>query len=75
MTLEELISDRDALIRHRASGVRSVEFSGGSVSRRVEFRTDREMLAALADLERRIAAMQSPRSAPTTIRFATSKGF
>lgn len=74
MTLEELIADRDELLRHRASGVRSVEFQGGGVGRRVEYRTDREMLAALADLERRIAAMQSPRPSPTTIRFATSKG-
>ena len=73
MTLEELISDRDDLLRHRASGVRSVEYSAGSVSRRTEFRTDREMLSALSDLERRIAEMQS-RPAPTTIRFATSKG-
>lgn len=72
MTLEELIARRDALLKARASGVRATEYSAGGASRRIEYRTDRELLAALSDLERRIAAVGRP--APTTIRFATSKG-
>ena len=74
MTLEELVARRDALLKARISGLRSTEYSAGGVSRRSEYRTDREMLAALSDLERRIDAMQSARATPTTIRFATSKG-
>lgn len=73
MTLDELIADRDELLKHRASGVRTVEMNSGLVSRRVEFRSDADMANAIADIERRIAEFGSG-SRPTTIRFATSKG-
>ena len=43
---------RDALLAARYRGVRTVETDG----RRVTYATDAEMVAALTDLERRIAA-------------------
>ena len=58
----------------RATGTRSVEFTAGNgVSRRVEYRSDSELAAAIADLERRIAGLTGPRI--TTVRINTSKGF
>ncbi|MFC3057867.1 phage head-tail joining protein [Paenirhodobacter populi] len=67
---EELISMRDALLRARASGTRSVTFSDG---RKVEYMTGAELAAAITDLERRIAAAASAR--PGSVRFSTNKGF
>jgi hypothetical protein len=52
MTLEEMTAQRDALLAARYRGVRTVETDG----RRVTYATDAEMVAALTDLERRIAA-------------------
>jgi hypothetical protein len=52
MTLEELIAQREALLAARFRGVRTVEIEG----RRVTYASDAEMAAAIADLERRIAA-------------------
>ncbi|RAI46158.1 hypothetical protein CH341_00195 [Rhodoplanes roseus] len=52
MTLEEMTVQRDALLAARYRGVRTVETDG----RRVTYATDAEMVAALTDLERRIAA-------------------
>lgn len=69
LTLSELTSLRDALIRARAGGVREVRDQNGEV---LTWKSDREMAAALADVEARIAAMQS--AAPNVIRFQTSKG-
>ena len=57
MTLEEMTGRRDALLAARYRGVRTVEVEG----RRVTYATDAEMAAALADLERRIAAAGSGR--------------
>lgn len=65
---DELIALRDALVRARASGTRSVEYDG----KRVTYGTDNEMAAALADLERRIAGSGPARVG--TVRFSTSKG-
>jgi hypothetical protein len=52
MTFDELTVQRDALLAARYRGVRTVETEG----RRVTYATDAEMVAALTDLERRIAA-------------------
>jgi hypothetical protein len=52
MTLEELTAQRDALLAARYAGVRTVELDG----RRVTYAKDAEMVAAIADIERRIAA-------------------
>jgi len=64
----ELQTLRDALVRARASGVRSFLYDG----KRTEYGSDAELAAAIADLDRRIAAAGS--SAPKTIAFSASKG-
>lgn len=66
---EELTTLRDALIRARASGVRVTLYEG----KRVEYASDAEMAAAIADLDRRIAQATVPRRAGT-VTFTTSKG-
>lgn len=68
LSIEDLKTMRDALVRARASGTRTVEYEG----RRVTYATDPEMAAALADLERRISAMT--RGSPRAIRIIGYKG-
>ncbi|GEO81947.1 hypothetical protein ROR02_20780 [Pararhodospirillum oryzae] len=68
-TLSDLITQREELRYLRAQGTRSVEVEG----RRVEYRSDAEMAAALAALDREIAAAQSP-GPVTQIRFLTTRG-
>lgn len=70
MALEasELETLRDALVRARARGFRSVAYDG----HRTEYATDAEMASAIADLDRRIAAAGTSR--PRTLAFNTSKG-
>jgi hypothetical protein len=60
---------RDALIRARANGLREVEDQNGE---RIAYKSDREMAAALADVEARIAATQSG-TVTNVIRFYNSK--
>ena len=55
MTLEEMTAQRDALLAARYRGVRTVEYDG----KRITYATDAEMAAALADLEKRIAAAEN----------------
>lgn len=56
-TLDELMGWRDALQRARYAGVRTVEFNtGGGGGRSVTYRSDAELRAALAEVERQIAA-------------------
>lgn len=71
MALEaaELETLRDDLVRARAQGIRVVMYDG----HRTEYATDAEMVAAIADLDRRIASVGANR--PRTIAFKTSKGF
>ena len=69
LSLSELTALRDALIRARLGGVREVRDQNGET---VAFKSDAEMVAAIRAAETRIAAFN--RSAPTTIRFKTSKG-
>jgi hypothetical protein len=59
---------RDALLRARYAGLRTVEYNG----RRVSYATDAEMATALADLERRITAASAPRV--SQVRISSSKG-
>lgn len=66
---EELTTLRDALIRARASGVRVTLYEG----KRIEYATDAEMAAAIADLDRRIAQATGPRRGGA-VTFTTSKG-
>lgn len=70
LTLSELQSLHAALVRARAGGVRTVRDQNGE---EVSYKSDREMSAAIADVEARIAAMQSG-AAPNVIRFNSSKG-
>ena len=67
-TLATLQTQLANLREVRASGRRSVAYQNG----RVEFRSDEELAAAIADIERRIAALQGGR--PHTIVVYTSKG-
>lgn len=69
MTLEEMTAQRDALLAARWRGVRTVEIEG----RRISYATDAEMAAAIADLEKRIAASSGtmPRR---IVRTTASKG-
>lgn len=64
----QLTAWRDALLRARYAGVRTVEYDG----RRVSYATDSEMANALADLDRRIAAQSSERI--TQVCINSSKG-
>jgi len=66
--LAQLTAWRDALMEARYKGVRTVEYDG----KRVTYATDGEMAAALADLDRKIAAAGGSRVA--VVRIASSKG-
>jgi hypothetical protein len=68
LTLSELQTARDNLVRALASGERRVRDQNGE---EVEYRSVGEMQRALGVVESRIAAMQS--AAPNVIRFNTSK--
>lgn len=69
LTLTELTTARDALLRARAAGVRRVRDQSGE---EVEYRSDAEMARALAALDSEIAGASAAR--PNTIHFTTSKG-
>lgn len=69
-TLSELQAYKAALEAARYSGNRRVKTGGTEI----EFKTDGEMVAALTDLDRQIAAASS--TAPVrVIRINSSKGF
>jgi hypothetical protein len=54
MNLEELTTHREALLKARFRGVRTVEYDG----KRVTYASDAEMAAAIQDIERRIADLE-----------------
>jgi len=56
MTLDDLKSRHSALLAARYSGTRSVSYDGKSVT----YGSDAELAAAVADIERRIAALEKP---------------
>ncbi|NWG23491.1 MAG: hypothetical protein HXY30_03585 [Pseudorhodoplanes sp.] len=66
--IADLEAMREALLAARFAGVRTVEYDG----RRVTYASDAEMAAALADLDRRIAAASAPRV--SQVRISSSKG-
>lgn len=66
--LAQLTAWREALLAARYAGVRTVEYDG----KRVEYRSDAEMAAALADLDRRLAATTGARV--SVVRINSSKG-
>ncbi|MGR3782721.1 hypothetical protein [uncultured Albimonas sp.] len=60
---------RDALLKARFNGLRTVEYDGQSVT----YRSDAELERALGDVERRLAKAQG--TGPTRqVRVSTSKG-
>lgn len=67
-SVPELEAMREALLKARFAGVRTVEYDG----RRVTYASDAEMAAALAELVRRIAAASAPRV--NQVRIYSSKG-
>ncbi len=69
-TYDELQAQRAVLIQARRGGARSVAYSDGA---RVEYRSDSELAAAIANLDREIATTQGRRGA-TRFVFHTSKG-
>ena len=54
MTLDDLKARHTALLAARYSGTRSVSYDGKSIN----YGTDAELAAAIADIERRIAALE-----------------
>jgi hypothetical protein len=69
LDLSTLQALKDSLVRARLSGVREIRDQNGES---IQYRSDREMQAALASVDAQIAALQS--AAPNVIRFKTSKG-
>ena len=70
LTVSELTSLRDALIRARSNGLREVRDQNGET---LTYKSDSEMAAAIASLERQIQSAQTKPPA-NTIVFATTKG-
>jgi len=66
--LAQMTAWRDALLRARYAGIRTVEYDG----KRITYGSDAEMATALSDLERRIAAQTTERI--TQVRITSSKG-
>ncbi len=66
--LVTLQAQRDALLEARSNGVLTVEYEG----RRVTYKADAELAAALANVEQRIAALDGRRI--TEIRVKSAKG-
>ena len=69
---DTLLLQLTALRAARVSGVRRVDIEGGGGRRVTEFKSDKEIAAAIFDLEKRIAALGG--KPIRTIRFQTSKG-
>ena len=73
-TTVDLEAELQRLRKARASGVRRVEVTSGSGgSKSVEYRSDDELAAAIADIERRLAGLRGQRV--HTIKLSTSKGY
>lgn len=73
MTQAELLAQRDALILARSSGQLRVVFHSGGTRREVEYRSVREIQAAIDALDRDLAANAGTRV--TTFLPHFSKGF
>ncbi|WP_018389176.1 phage head-tail joining protein [Ancylobacter sp. FA202] len=69
MAINDSLEDRLAKLRKmRADGVRRLRYTDG---KEVEYRTDSELAAAIADVERQIAGANAPAK---VVYLATSKG-
>ena len=69
MTLEEMQAFLSALLGMRFAGVRSVTYDG----RQISYASDAELAAAIQDLERRIAAVDTTRTRSRVSRPFASK--
>ena len=70
LTAADLQAWRDKLVKMRAAGIRSFTDQNGES---VTYASDRELSAAIASIDRELAALAGSRS-PHTIIFRTSKG-
>jgi len=70
VALSDLQRWRDSLLEARLNGLRRVRDQNGE---EIEYRSDRELAAALAAADRAIAEMTSGRPV-LTVKFQTSKG-
>lgn len=70
LTLDQLTKARDSLWEARATGALSFRDQNGE---EVTYKSDVQMAAALAALDRQIAELAGRRT-PTTLHFRTSKG-
>jgi hypothetical protein len=66
--LAQLTSRLEALRAARASGLRKIKHG----EREVEYRSDSELAAAIADLERQVSALTAPRI--KTVVFTPKRG-
>lgn len=71
VALSDLQRWRDSLLEARLNGLRRVRDQNGE---EIEYRSDRELAAALAAADRAIAEATSGRPV-LTVKFNTSKGF
>lgn len=69
LTLAELTTAHDSLLRARAGGMRRVRDQNGE---EIEYRSDAEMARALAALDSEIAKLNG--KPPSAFYFQTSKG-
>ena len=73
-TVIELTAQLEALRKARASGLRSAEFaSGNGSSRKVTYRDDHELAAAISAIEALLAGQTVGKV--HTVLISTSKGF
>ncbi len=63
-----------ALYKARASGALEVEYDGGGTSRRVRYKSDRDLANAIAALEAKIAADAGGASV-NVVKIRSEKGF
>jgi hypothetical protein len=68
-TLFELTGQLEQLRKARVSGVSAITYMANGISRSMTYKSDKELDAAIQDLERRIAG-----GGNRTIRVAASKG-
>jgi hypothetical protein len=66
-----------ALLEARYSGERRIRYQTNGIEREIEYRSDADLAAAIADVESRIAALEASPTARrvTTVRISSSKGF
>ena len=70
LAISDLLAARDRLVEARASGLSTLVDQNGE---RIEYKSDREMAAALAALDAEISRAAG-RMFPRSITFRTSKG-